>query len=281
MKFLSSFSFVVSIAVIAGFIVGEIPYGNEIATIALIIAMTLSISNIPFKLSDFDRKKVAFAVIINYVFLSSIILIFSMLFYRSEFFNGMIVMAAAPPAVAVLPLTKIAGGNERLSLFALILSYILAIFIMPALIYIFLAKFVSIFDLLKSVALLILLPMILSRFIKLESSNEIINAFFFFVIFPIIGANRRLFFVDAKLLIFLSMLMAIRTIGSGSMIKYITKKKFGVKNAISYSMFAAFKNEGLVMILASSLFTPSAAIPAIIATIFELVWVAMVEANLI
>ena len=57
MKFLSSFSFVVSIAVIAGFIVGEIPYGNEIATIALIIAMTLSISNIPFKLSDFDRKR--------------------------------------------------------------------------------------------------------------------------------------------------------------------------------------------------------------------------------
>ncbi len=281
MRFLSSFSFVVGIAVIAGLIVGEIPYGNEIATIALIIAMTLSISNIPFRLSDFDRKKVAFAVIINYVFLSPLILIFSLLFYKGDFFNGMIVMAAAPPAVAVLPLTKIAGGNERLSLFALILCYILAIFIMPVLIYIFLAKFVSVFDLLKSVALLILLPMILSRFIKIKSSSEVINAFFFFVIFPIIGANRNLFFIDAKLLILLSILMAIRTIGSGGITKHFLKGHFGTKDAVSYSMFAAFKNEGLVMILASSLFTPSAAIPAIIATIFELLWVATVEANLI
>ncbi len=280
MKFLSSFTFVVGIAVVAGFVVGKVPYGNEIATVALIIAMTLSISNIPFKLSDFDKRKVGIALVINYIFLTGIILAFSIPFRHTIFFSGMVAMAAAPPAVAVLPLTRIAGGNEHLSLFALILSYIAAIFIMPFLIYIFLAKLVSIFELLKSVTLLILLPMLLSRFVKKDVSNEMINAFFFFVIFPIIGANRNLFFADAKILAMLSILMALRTIGSGALIKKVMKK-FGERDAISYSMFAAFKNEGLVMILSASLFGGEAAIPAILATLFELGWVAIVEAGVL
>ncbi|MCD6473750.1 MAG: bile acid:sodium symporter [Thermoplasmata archaeon] len=280
MKFLSSFTFVVGIAVVSGFIVGKVPYGNEIATVALIIAMTLSISNISFKLSDFDKKKVGIALAINYIFLTGVILAFSIPFRHTIFFSGMVAMAAAPPAVAVLPLTRIAGGNERLSLFALVLSYIAAIFIMPFLIYIFLAKLVSIFDLLKSVALLILLPMLLSRFVKKDVSNEVINAFFFFVIFPIIGANRNLFLTDAKILAILSILMALRTIGSGALVKKVMKK-FGERDAISYSMFAAFKNEGLVMILSASLFGGEAAIPAILATLFELGWVAIVEAGVL
>jgi len=74
--------------------------------------------------------------------------------------------------------------------------------------------------------------------------------------------------------------MALRTIGSGAFIKH-AMKKFGERDAISYSMFAAFKNEGLVMILSASLFGVKAAIPAILATLFELAWVAMVEAKLI
>ena len=70
MRFLSSFSFIVGLSILCGFIVGEIPYGKEIATISLIAAMTLSISNISFKLTDFDKKKILIAILINYGFLS-------------------------------------------------------------------------------------------------------------------------------------------------------------------------------------------------------------------
>ena len=95
--------------------------------------------------------------------------------------------------------------------------------------------------------------------------------------FPIIGANRSFIFTDLKIIAVLSAIMITRAILSGWIIKYIMEKKFGNKDAISFSLFASFKNEGLVMILATSLFTEKAAIPAIIATIFELAWVAILE----
>jgi len=40
------------------------------------------------------------------------------------------------------------------------------------------------------------------------------------------------------------------------------------ERGINYTLFASFKNEGLVMIIASSLFGYQAAIPAMIALIF-------------
>ncbi len=277
MKFLSSFSFVVSIAIISGLIFGSVPYGNLIATISLIGAMSISISNIPLRLKDFNMKKTFAALFLNYIFLSTIILLFSLPFRATPLFPGFIVMAAAPPAVAVLPLSKIAGGNEKLSLFSLVISYMAAIAIMPSFIYIALLKMVNPFELFKYVLLLILLPIIISRFIRISHSTEIINLFFFFVMFPIIGANRKFIFTDIETLFIISSMMMARTIATGWIIKYIMERKYGKKDAVSYSLFASFKNEGLVMILSASLFSEKAAIPAIIATIFEIAWVAILE----
>jgi len=277
MKFLSSFSFIVSIAIVFGLIIGRIPYGNLIATLSLIGAMSISISNIPLKLKDFDGKKTAIALILNYFFLSSIIILFSLPFRTTPLFPGFIVMAAAPPAVAVLPLSKIAGGNEKLSLFSLVISYMAAMAIMPVLIYIVFLKMVNPLDLLKYVLILILLPIIISRFIIIKHSTDIINIFFFFVMFPIIGANRNFIFTDAETLFTISLMMAFRTILTGWIAKHAMEKRYGRKDAVSYSLFASFKNEGLVMILSASLFGEKAAIPAIIATIFEIAWVAILE----
>jgi len=64
-----------------------------------------------------------------------LILILSLPFLRTPFLSGFVVMAAAPPAVAVIPLTKIAGGNARISLFALVLCYLLSLLIIPLFIY--------------------------------------------------------------------------------------------------------------------------------------------------
>jgi len=145
----------------------------------------------------------------------------------------------------------------------------------------FFSKIIDVIELIKSVLLLIILPMILSRFIKVKNANEIINVLFFFVIFPIVGADRNIFFDHLNVIALLSVLMAIRTIATGWIIKFIGERKYGREDAITYSLFAAFKNEGLVMILAASLFNEVAAIPALIATIFELIWVAFIELNLV
>ena len=278
MKILSSFSFIVGLSVLFGFITGKIPYGNDIAKISLMAAMTIAISNIPFKLSDFNRKKVFMAVAINYIFLSLLIFILSIPFLHTPLFAGFVVMAAAPPAVAVLPLTKVAGGNGRLSLFGLIICYLLSLAIIPILVYALFSKVVNLIELAENILLLIVIPMILSRFVKIEhNANEMINLLFFFVIFPIVGANRSVFFQHFNFIAWLSILMMIRTVATGWIVKFLGERKYGREDAISYSLFASFKNEGLVMILAASIFNETAAIPALIATIFELIWVAFLE----
>jgi len=281
MKFLSSFTSVVGIALLMGIIIGEIPYAKEIATISLIIAMSVSISNIPLHI-NFDRKKVGIAVVLNYIFLSSIILILSIPFYKTDLFSGFVVMASVPSAIAVLPLTKICGGNIKLSLFALVISYLISIVVMPLLIYIFLSQFVNPVELIKNVFLFIVIPIIISRFIKVRKyANEITNIFFFLIIFAVIGMNRDFIFTEPNILLSLSMIMAVRTIFTGWIAKYVGSIKFGERDAISYSLFASFKNEGLVMILASSLFNEISAIPAIIATIFELIWIIFLENKIV
>jgi len=285
LRLLESFSFVISLAIVAGVLIGGFPaYGNEIATLALIIAMTLSISNIPFKVEAKEIKHVFVAFLLNYGLLSAFII--SLGYLMHDYFEGFIVMAAAPPAIAIVPLSSVLKGDRRHSLFSVIFLYIAAIFMMPLIIYFFLAKEVNSILLVKNVVLLILLPMLLSRIIygKIEErrSRIITNFCFFFLVFSVIGKNRQFIFEEVSLLLFLSIAMAARTIGIGLIVKSIASK-MGIEKSkiVNYTLFSSFKNEGLVMIIASSLFSYETALPAVIALIFEMIWICCMESKII
>jgi len=273
------------LAIITGILVGEMPFVNEISTIALITAMTISISHISFRVANYKRelRKALYSLLLNYGFLSSVILIMGFLMHK--YWEGFVVMASAPPAIAVVPITKILHGDERQSLFSLIFLYLLAIFLMPFIIYLFLAKEVNTVGIVKSTLILILVPIVLSRVIYKKIDREqipiISNICFFILISLIIGKNRNFLFEDAFSLLLLSVIMAVRTFGTGSLVK-LFGKKIGVakEELISYSLLSSFKNEGLVMLIALS-FSPEATIPAIIALIFELLWVCCMEAKVI
>lgn len=285
LRLLRSFSFVISMAIILGVLTGGFPeYGGEIATIALIIAMTFSISNIPFKIKLKEAKHILIAFLLNYGFLSAIIILMG--YAMNEYFEGFIVMAAAPSAIAVVPLSVVLKGDERHSLFSLIFLYLMAIILMPLIIYIFLAKQVNAILLIKNVVLLILLPIVVSRIlygkVDEEKGRVVTNICFFFLVFSVIGKNRQFIFEDYSILILLSILMAIRTFGSGFFIRTIAEK-IGVDKgkAVNYALFASLKNEGLVMIIAASLFSYETALPAVIALIFEMLWICCMETKII
>jgi len=61
----------------------------------------------------------------------------------------------------------------------------------------------------------------------------------------------------------------------------VAEKIGSAEKAINYALFSSFKNEGFVMIITFSLFGYSAAIPAIIALIFEMLWICCMEAKII
>ena len=80
----------------------------------LVLIMTLSTTQITLSELTHVRnysRDIFFAFVINYVFLSSLILLTSYLLIRDpDLYVGFIVMAAIPPAVAVLPFTYLLKG---------------------------------------------------------------------------------------------------------------------------------------------------------------------------
>ena len=280
-----SFSFYVTLAIILALLTGGFPaHGSTIATIALILAMTFSISNIPFKIERDDARELLLAFLLNYIMLSSIIL--AMGAAVGKYWEGFVVMAFAPPAIAVVPLSAILGGNRKQSLFSVLFLYIAALPILPLMVYAILGKEVNVEVLVKNILLLIALPLFLSRLIKgkidAEKTKMVSNICFFFIVFAIVGENRQFLLEDISTILIISIMMAARTIGTGGIFKKMGEIR-GLKRekSINYALFASFKNEGLVMILAASLFGYGEAIPAMIALIFELIFIFLLESRLI
>ncbi len=76
--------------------------------------------------------------------------------------QGFVVMAAVPPAVAVVPLAKLLNGDVRLALYTEPLSYLSSLFLMPAIIFFFTRKSgVNLWDTVEIVLVLIFFPSLL------------------------------------------------------------------------------------------------------------------------
>lgn len=277
----------VILAIILGIITGGFPvYAHEIATGALLVAMIVSLATISLKNIEVKKemRQFFYSLLINFGFLSFLILFLGFFFLnQKELWQGFVVMAAVPPAIAVVPLTKILHGDTTFSLFSLLLLYIVSLFLTPLFIFIFLSEEIDMFGLLQTTFLLILLPIFVSRFIKIKFDTSILSNFcFFIVVFAMVGSNREFLFKDWEILLPLSVALFIRTFGSGGIVKFIGKKlKVEENKIIPYSLLASFKNDGLAMILASSLFSSRAAFPALLAIVFEMLWMCCLEAKIV
>src|SRR5256885_8414689 len=125
----------VASGLVVGFATGGFPaYSKEIAEVALILGMTFSLTEISISgispREELKRFVVAFGM--SYVVLSGLILSFAVLSPDPQIRNGWVLMAAVPPAIAVVPITSILKGDTRRSLIALALLYVLGLGLVPA-----------------------------------------------------------------------------------------------------------------------------------------------------
>lgn len=170
-KFLGHHNFILPLAFILGFTFPQLAQWAKSLTIpALVLVMTISIAQIPtreiVKWKSLARP-LAIGILFNYLFLTSMLLMFT---YWSNFSEpiriGMILVASAPPGIAVLPFTSLLAGNSILSLFATFGAYLSSIFIMPGLIWLLTGtETFPISKLVIALVELIVLPIILSRFL--------------------------------------------------------------------------------------------------------------------
>ena len=285
-RLLRNRNFILILSVALGLIIGErLATFTQAAVIpVLALVMTLSTASITFRdlttLKTMPRR-ILIALLINYLVTGGLILLMGKwLIKDSELWTGLVVIAAVPTAVAVVPWSYILGGDTLFCLTGVIASYLVALVLTPFIMILFLGiDFFNPFNLLLLLGTLIIIPIITSRILLLTGLNKhmerwrgtIINWGFFIVLFTIIGLNREAFFTEFDILLKLATIAIVTSFGLSYAIEFIAKL-FGARQStiISFILLGAMKNFGLASGILLNLFNERTTIPSSIMIVFFL-----------
>ncbi len=233
---------------------------------ALAFVMTLSLSELEFKNLDF-RKSFG-DIFLNYVLLSGTIILLSSLLNDEDLRFGFIVMAAAPSAIAVVPFSKLLGGDVAESTISSGAIYLLSLILTPTILLYFTGRSVNVLEIIKALVILILIPLMLSRYFRVKDGTPWINLGFSLVIYTVIGLNIGTLYENMLILLGVVFIGVVRTFFLGTLILIIFRSKgFGV--AITKALFSSYKNLGFTAGVSLLLFGERASIPAAICIFLE------------
>ncbi|MGA9099690.1 MAG: bile acid:sodium symporter [Methanotrichaceae archaeon] len=208
----------------------------------------------------------------NYILLSGLILLLSYTLPEDNLRYGLVVMAAVPPAIAVMPLTRLLEGEVKLSLYGVVLCYAAGIILIPGLIFIFASKSgVDLLYVFEIALLMILLPILISRLgpikdLKIDPVLPI-NAGFFLINYTVVGLNSDAIFGYIRPL---AVVAFARTFLIGTAVYLLAKfKGVDYPKRISYTLFSSYKNLGLAAAISIALFGHEAGIPIAVCILGE------------
>jgi BASS family bile acid:Na+ symporter len=253
---------------------------------ALVLIMSLSTTQIT--LTELTHAKnylwdILFVFVINYLFLSGLILLANYLLIQDhDLYVGFVVMAAIPSAVAVLPFTYLLRGEMMVSLMGSASLYLLALAVAPLIsLQLLDVERIEPVRLVTVLIQMILVPFLISRLLiswkgfrhVKEHTNLLVNLAFFLIIYTVIGMNRFVFLKHFDILIIVSSIAFLRTFVSGHIVDLLSRLVgTGRERRMSYVLFGSFKNLGLAAAIAIVLFNERAAIPAAVTIPFELLF---------
>jgi BASS family bile acid:Na+ symporter len=294
-KLLRSRNAILTLALLTGLFCGKGARWTEPFTLpALAVVMTLSTLGLPGSLFRSYRNLLAPAMIgiaMNYFVLGIVLLALNAVLIHDEALRmGFILMAAVPPAVAVIPFTFFLRGDETLSLIGTTGAYLGALIIMPFGALLFLGPgFVDATKLAVIMLELILLPVIVSRLLlrigvasRLDSiRGTITNWSFFLLTYTIVGLNRDL--ILGKPLSLLP--VVVIALASTFLLGWGIEKVGGLlhipqKVLTSLVLLGTLKNYGLAGGLALALFSKKTSVPATVSAVFMIIYIIWLELKL-
>lgn len=254
---------------------------------ALALAMTLATINVP---NDYFRRIRAMIVpsitglIMTYVILGGVILAVSAILISDQnLWIGFVLIAAVPPAVAVIPFTAILDGDVAYTLSGTVVAYLAALLLMPLTFWMFIgAGMADPWKLLKIMFLLIILPLVLSRVIlffnfqnRIASVRGVLTDWsFFVVVYTMIGVNRDLIFSHPMKIVPIAGVVLCATFILGFFIeKLAALLRIEKKTMISLVLLGTLKNQGIAGGLAIALFEKEAALPSAIYSIIMILYI--------
>ena len=278
------------VAMAAGLLLnGGASYTEHALVPVLALVMTVSILDISSRIF-FDLRQVlppvVVALFLNFVLLSGTYIGLSYLLIDDlDLHRGFVLIAAAPPAVAVVPLTLLLKGNTRFSLLGTVALYVAALAITPLISLVFLgADYIDPSRLLVTLGELIVIPIVLSRVLRRTpvASNvdrwrePVVNWGFFLVIYTIVGLNRDVFFEEPSVLLRTATVAFVATFVLAEVVIY-SARRMGVRVAdrITLMLLVTRKNGGAAAAIALIFFDPRAAMPVAVMTavsVLHFVW---------
>jgi BASS family bile acid:Na+ symporter len=266
------------------------PYAAELAkplilpVLALVMILaTINVSNDFFRLPRSLLVPSITGILLTYLILGGVILAFAALLIKQEnLWIGFVLVAAVPPAIAVIPFTGILDGNVTYTLAGTVAAYLAALLIMPLMFLMFIGtNFTEPGKLIEILLLLIVLPLVVSRIIIYMNLHNRIAAYrglltdwgFFIVLYTIIGVNRGLIFGEPLVIAPVAIVVFAGTFILGFLIEKIGRLlKIDQKNIVSLVLLGTMKNQGIAGGLALSLFPKEAALPSAVYSIFMITY---------
>lgn len=252
---------------------------SNISLLSLGIMMSLSLISLQFRGLDVRAHRGAMfrAFVLSFVVSSGVTIALAHLF-QGDLRDGWIMVAAVPSAVSVIPFTYMLRGRLEATLVSSAALYMVALLLTPLITLLFLGQAVSPTTVLWYVAVLILLPTVISRFLrplnmKDETRHIIINIAFAALVITVVGTNRGVFLGEPLVLISLLIVALARTFGVG--IAYdVVARRCGVarEQRVPELLFATYKNTGMAAAMSMVLLGPAAAVPAAVLMSAEIPW---------
>lgn len=279
-------------ALVMGLVWGDAAPWTERATLPLLAAVmtlaTMGVSGSTFRHPRTLLMHTLAGILMNYLVLGGFLMALNALLIREEAIrSGFILLAAVPPAVAVIPFTLFLDGDSTFSLIGTLGAYLGALVITPLMaVFLLGSGFVDPVKLILIMIELILLPLMVSRILLragiashlMPITGTITNWSFFLLTYTIVGLNRDLFLTNPLSLIPAASIAVASTFFLGWIIEGFGRIfHLERKTVVSLVLLGTLKNYGLAGGLALALFSKQTAIPATVSAIFMITYIVYLE----
>lgn len=287
-RLLNNRNVIFSLAVIGGLIFPQAsPWTKGFMIPALALVMTLATIHVPndyFLNPRAILKPSLTGILMTYLILGGVILVLSALVIDDRnIWIGFVLVAAVPPAVAVIPFTVILEGNISYTLSGTVASYLAALLIMPLAFWVFIGTgFDDPYKLIRIMILLIILPVVLSRVVlyfrwqeRLVPVRGLLTDWgFFIVLYSMVGVNRDLIFSQPITVLPIAGIVFASTFVLGGTIQKVCRIFTMDEGKItSFVLQGTLKNQGIAGGLAIALFEKEAALPSAVYSIFMILYI--------
>lgn len=282
-------------AVFIGLIAGDTTsFLKGYTFLALAVTMTFSMTRISLMYLKNPlnfTKPMLMGALLNYGLFTLVLLPLAWwLMPNRNLFYGFVVIAAAPPGVAIIPFSYILKGRVEYAIIGVLGAFLASIVIAPLLVNLFASsQGVKPYDLLKMMVQLVVIPMVISRLLLYKPlfkyiepiRGKVVDWGFAILIIVAVGVNRQVFFANPILLLKISFVLFVAIFGLGLGLDAIAKLfKVDRSLRITQSMLVAIKSSGFSVFTALALFGKEAAIPSAVMAVMVLLYLIFLSLKL-